>query len=105
MTASAEVSEATFEAPRRAPDSDDDDEDSDDDGADWVATRVGDDLPVSHEIVMKDHHKVGELRTPFEMWSSCTLYRPSLPSQSTRRARVLYLDRTTMTPSCGTFRG
>ncbi|KAL8292109.1 hypothetical protein RQP46_001575 [Phenoliferia psychrophenolica] len=59
---STSSSAVELEKPRRAPQSDDEDEDEDDDdegedAEDWVQQRDGDDLPVSHEIVMKDHAK------------------------------------------------
>ncbi|KAK4704133.1 WD repeat-containing protein 70, partial [Phenoliferia sp. Uapishka_3] len=55
------ASEVELEKPRRAPiseDEDDEDDDDEDDGADWVEQKEGADLPVTHEIVMKDHAKV-----------------------------------------------
>lgn len=44
------------------PDEENDDEDEDDEEEDKVDTREGSDLPVSHEVCMKDHHKVRSRR-------------------------------------------
>lgn len=60
----ADKGHVTLEKTRRLPvsededEGEDDEEDDDDDGADWVDQREGADLPVSHEVVMKDHTKV-----------------------------------------------
>lgn len=59
----ADKGHVTLEKTRRLPvsededEGEDDEEDDDDDGADWVDQREGADLPVSHEVVMKDHTK------------------------------------------------
>lgn len=76
--------EVQLEKPRRAPESDEDDDDDDDDdgGEDWVAQRDGADLPVTHEIVMKDHAKA---RVAWNRSRSCADL--SLARRPSRRSR------------------
>ena len=51
-------SPGTFEATRRLPESEDEDDEQEGDFEAVTDSREGAELPVSHEVVMKDHHKV-----------------------------------------------
>lgn len=57
------ASKVVLERVRRVPISDDEDNvDSEEETeGDWVDTREGADLPVSHEVCLKDHSKVSRL--------------------------------------------
>lgn len=50
-----------FEPVRRLPESEEEDDDQEGDFEAVVDSREGAELPVSHEVIMKDHHKVRPL--------------------------------------------